>query len=297
MDKIGSGAGSGSNLGDDSSSSINAAAAPVSATPVSSNSIRKSSESREAHGYYNEYSDSDISMAAESDGEDHGVSPSVTERVSQPAVPKASGSADIQAVNMNKRKSSDRENSQMAAGISTSAPSKKAKLDVDQGVRLDSNTLNRDKSLLSPEIWHHIFTFCPPKTLGNLLRVNKLFHVYLDPSSSLQIVFPPSLGKGAAGFLKPNSIWQASRRLFWPHMPSPLRSMTELDSWRLACSTRCQGCNKQGARSQDSPPELWHPGPGKDGVSVIWPFAIRVCGPCLLNKSIKVGPRILALRD
>ncbi|KAK2069659.1 hypothetical protein P8C59_004216 [Phyllachora maydis] len=28
-------------------------------------------------------------------------------------------------------------------------------------------------------------------------------------------------------------------------------------------------------------------GPGEDGVSIVWPFAIRVCGPCLLELSVK----------
>ncbi|XXG99088.1 ARP2/3 actin-organizing complex subunit Sop2 [Hypoxylon texense] len=45
-----------------------------------------------------------------------------------------------------------------------------------------------DKSLLPAEIWHRIFTFTPPRTLGNLLCVNKLFNAYLIPQSSYRYI-------------------------------------------------------------------------------------------------------------
>ncbi|KAK3397708.1 hypothetical protein B0T20DRAFT_229177 [Sordaria brevicollis] len=159
------------------------------------------------------------------------------------------------------------------------------------GQAVASNQLPRDKSQLSAEVWHHIFTFCPPRSLGNLLRVNKLFNHYLDPSSSLvnsEVTLPTA--KGVLRFLKPNVIWQHSRRLFWPQMPVPLRSsMAEIDMWRLACSRRCQECGKQPAAQSDmsSAPAVSCLGPGLDGVAVIWPFATRLCGRCLVKTSIK----------
>ncbi|KAK0618603.1 hypothetical protein B0T17DRAFT_345570 [Bombardia bombarda] len=149
------------------------------------------------------------------------------------------------------------------------------------------SSLGRDKSLLSAELWHHIFTFCPPKLLGNLLRVNKLFNLYLDPSSSVRKEFPISVTGGALALLKPNAIWQASRRLFWPYMPAPLRSKTELAMWQLACSRRCQNCDKIGALDLSGPPSSWRSGPGSEWVAIIWPFASRMCGSCLLQKSVK----------
>lgn len=286
MDKVETDTSSSSSLDGDLSIPMPVAAAPVSTPPVANrNSISRPPRPQEADND-NDDSASDISMAAETDEEDQG-SPRSAERKS----PKARGTPDTQAVTSKKRKSSDQENDQTPAWTSTSImPSKKAKLEVDREEHINANAPGRDKSLLPPEIWHHTFTFCPPQTLGNLLRVNKLFHIYLDPSSSLQSGSPLSPGKSAISILKPNSIWQASRRLFWPHMPAPLRSMTELESWRLARSIRCQSCNKQDARGQQQPPpDPWHPGPGMDGVSVIWPFAIRVCGLCLLRMSFKVG--------
>ena len=143
-------------------------------------------------------------------------------------------------------------------------------------------------SLLPDEILHHIFTFCHPKSLGNLLRVNKLFRLYLDPTLSSHREVPVSVTHGALSALKPNAIWQVSRRLFWPQMPTPLHARQELDMWRLACSLRCQDCNRLGARDKMRPIDMSRPGPGSGGVAVVWPFAIRVCASCLLKKSIKV---------
>lgn len=145
-----------------------------------------------------------------------------------------------------------------------------------------------DKSALPAEIWHHIFTFCPPRSLGGLLLVNRLFNVYLDPSSSIRRDRPQPLSSGRLSLLQPNAVWQASRRRFWPNMPSPLQGKTELDMWQLSCSTSCQHCDRQGTLQEQGSSDPWQSGPGKDGVAIIWAFATRACGTCLLVKSIKV---------
>lgn len=173
-------------------------------------------------------------------------------------------------------------------------PSKKARLESPiSGVPESSSGRVKDKSVLPPEVWHHIFTFCPPKTLGNLLSVNKLFHDYLAPSPCSRCEHPRSRpevkgGRPILSPLKPNSIWKASRRLFWPNMPAPLRSMSEWKMWRLICSTRCQECGRSDTRDPASSTASTQAGPGLDGVSVVWPLGIRVCGPCLLEKTVKV---------
>jgi hypothetical protein len=149
--------------------------------------------------------------------------------------------------------------------------------------------LRRDKSLLPAEIWHHIFTFCPPRILGVLLRVNKSFNAYLDPSPLDYPITP--LSRSALQLMKPDAIWQASRRLFRPGMPAPLTRKSELDMWKLACCFSCQFCGKR--RSQLNPMlplDLWRPGPGENGVVPIWSFGIRTCGPCLQQRSSKVMP-------
>lgn len=280
------------------------AAAPQTSTPsaVNDEPIPNPSETRRtsSSSMSQDGSASDISMAAATE-EDPSTPEPAAEQNSPPAVPDnevtVHTQGDIQDTPSRKRKSPGQDpnagDAQAAPLNPASGSSKRAKLDADQEAKAGGGDLapDGDRSLLPPEIWHHVFTFCPPKTLGNLLLVNKLFHVYLDPSSSVRSASPRlSPGKSAVGVLKPNSIWQASRRLFWSHMPAPLRSMTELESWRLACSTRCQACGKQDESEPQLPPDPWHQGPGMEGgVSVIWPFAIRACGSCLLSKSVKVG--------
>jgi hypothetical protein len=145
-----------------------------------------------------------------------------------------------------------------------------------------------DKSLLPREIWHHVFTFCPPKSLGNMLAVNKLFNLYLDPASRVRRNDAPSAPPGALSPMAPNAIWQASRRLFWPQMPAPLRSKTELEMWRLACSPRCEECGRLHVQGQTSSVGPHHPGPGTEGVAVLWAFGRRMCAACLLKTSDKV---------
>ncbi|KAJ4424786.1 hypothetical protein N0V82_000505 [Gnomoniopsis sp. IMI 355080] len=148
----------------------------------------------------------------------------------------------------------------------------------------DDNS-SSDRSQLPAGVWQHIFTFCPPRTLGRLLRVNRLFNMCLNPSSTVHGK-QPSLFRTAVTILKPNSIWQLSRRRFWPSMPSPLQDKTELYMWQLSCSSSCQHCGSSMSEQEDSI-DPWQSGPGKDGVAIIWPFATRSCGLCLLSKSTK----------
>ncbi|KAK3906832.1 hypothetical protein C8A05DRAFT_11408 [Staphylotrichum tortipilum] len=149
------------------------------------------------------------------------------------------------------------------------------------------SSLIHDRSLLPPEIWHLVFTYCPPKSLGNLLSVNKSFNLYLDPSSPAHRDGVPCAPQRALGPMEPNAIWQASRRLFWPKMPAPLQSKTELDMWRITCSPSCQDCGQRALQGQISPPDPLHPGPGADGVVSLWAFGRRICAMCILKTSEK----------
>jgi hypothetical protein len=147
--------------------------------------------------------------------------------------------------------------------------------------------LRQDKSLLPPEIWHHIFTFCPPKVLGNLLQVNKSFNAYLDPSSPGNPI--DSLSISSAQILSPDAIWRASKRLFLlPGMPVPIAGKSELDMWKLACGSSCQFCGKKRPTTPAIPSDQWHAGPGENGVVSVWSFGIRTCGSCLQKESLKV---------
>ncbi|KAF4968937.1 hypothetical protein FSARC_3751 [Fusarium sarcochroum] len=138
---------------------------------------------------------------------------------------------------------------------------KKVRLQEADSLSPQSFVTDRAKQVPA-EIWQHIFTFVPPRDLGRLLAVNKLFHAFLSPfitdASPSHSVMPSSLSP-----LKPEAIWQASRRLFWPRMPAPLKGRSEVQMWRLICSVSCQFC---GSKSQKKPLVLnnegWRGGPG-----------------------------------
>jgi hypothetical protein len=159
---------------------------------------------------------------------------------------------------------------------------------------LPNSTTDRAKQLPAG-IWQHIFTLVSPKTLGRLLSVNKLFHTFLSPSSSTAPLAHRNDLPSALPHLKPEAIWQASRRLFCPRMPAPLKGKSELHMWRLICSTACQFCGSKGDLQSFDAADEWHRGPGAKGVSPIFPFSVCTCGTCLVKRSTKVSlSRIMA---
>ncbi|KAG8675438.1 hypothetical protein FPOAC1_001417 [Fusarium poae] len=146
--------------------------------------------------------------------------------------------------------------------------------------------VNRAKQLPG-EIWQHIFTLVPPRDLGRLLIVNKLFHVFLSPSAAGSTQQPSDVPSSLPP-LKPDAIWQASRRLFWPRMPAPLKGKSELQMWRLVCSTSCQLCGTKGQKNpRSSKSEAWRSGPGPTDVCPIFPFCIFTCGNCLKKNGVR----------
>lgn len=245
----------------------------------------------EESGGDDDSSDSDIHMSAASDSADEdtgqqdvvAVAGSVDTR-SDP-VPAGRGPSITDTGNSKKRKPSDVESGTYNLSEST----KKVKLGGDDATESKAaSSVPPDRSLLPAEIWHYIFTFTPPRTLGNLLQASKLFHHYLAPSSSLQCHPPLPLGHGHALVLQPDVIWQTSRRRYWSKMPTPLRDNTELDMWRLACVKKCQFCGKPAQESSWLTQSKSNSGPGAEGVRVIWSFAVRACGTCLMENSTKV---------
>lgn len=145
----------------------------------------------------------------------------------------------------------------------------------------------KDRSFLPAEIWHHIFTFCPPRVLGQLLRVNKSFNSYIGISPNNFGTAQPK--NSSLRLLNPDEIWRASRKRFLPGAPGPLSKFSELTMWKLACGNLCQFCNKQKQVEVNGQKDQWHPGPGTNGVSPIWNFGTRTCGSCLKENSLTVG--------
>lgn len=163
--------------------------------------------------------------------------------------------------------------------------SKRLKL---EATRSKSSQLPGDRSLLPAGIWHRVFAFLSPRSLGALLRVNKLFNGYLDSYSAFgnTALYPENANLFKP--MKPDTVWQHSRRLHYPRMPSPLRNRTELDMWRLCCTKTCQYCGvTKPIDQQQENADLWHPGPGVHGLATVFAFGITCCGPCLLKHSVK----------
>lgn len=141
-----------------------------------------------------------------------------------------------------------------------------------------------------PEIWQHIFTFTPPTKLGSLLRVSKGINSLLDPSSPYPAP-ATSPTQSAVRRRTPDEVWQYSRKIFRPQMPTPLDGTTELLMWRLMCSMKCAFCKKKsGTLGSSAFNDKWHCGPGENGVRPIWSFGYNSCGPCLRNQTVKVSP-------
>jgi hypothetical protein len=242
-------------------------------------------------------SDSDVSMSAETDDEDDEAPRNTIQLNTAGQImeqPTTMIITDASAETSNKRKYEDSTEHTTNGHTANGAPlevRKRPKPDDEvQSLKAPAGHLRQDKSLLPAEIWHNIFTFIPPRSLGLLLRVNNCFNAYLDPSSSNSS--PDPLSRSAAKLLKADAIWRASRVLFRPGMPAPLRGKSELDMWKLACSSSCQFCGKKQQPNAPPPIDQWHPGPGENGIAPIWCFGVRTCGPCLQQRSSKVASGI-----
>ena len=132
---------------------------------------------------------------------------------------------------------------------------------------------------LPPELWQHVFSFCSLPDLGRLIQVNRSFHCYLTDVRSAST---SKSGAGRLHLLKSESLWASARNAMCTKPPKPLPGFSELQMWQLAWSRTCQFCNKLDSHTPGD--RIWQKGPGHAGVRVIWPFAIRACGPCLLEQ-------------
>jgi hypothetical protein len=249
---------------------------------------------------HNDDSASDVSMSTDSeDDDDDEVHLSTTSISAIPAIRDEALPASLDDVKLDteaskKRKYSGLAETQNGEMSNSTIDEIRKRLKPDDGLqphRTPEGYLRKDKSLLPPEIWSHIFTFCVPRVLGHLLPVNKAFHAYLDPSASGNSHEP--LSRSALKILTPETIWRASRHLHLPGTPGPLAGRTELDMWKLACGTLCQFCGKKRQTNSTLPMVQWHPGPGENGVIPVWPFGILACGSCIQIRSTKVGSFII----
>lgn len=241
---------------------------------------------------------SDVSMSAEtedSDSDDDGANMSTSEPLRQFSIMQTPDATLLDSTTRKRKITSDTDGSPQDTPQENGKPgfAKRVKLELspDAGlgcIRTPEGRLPSDRSMLPGELWHHIFTFTSPRTLGRLLRVNKIFRAYLDPTSPASSSVIASLSHSQVPLRQPEVIWQTSRRLFRPWMPNPLEGMSELDMWKLSCNFKCNFCDKRQSSVSSVTPDQWHSGPGETEVRPIWAFAVRACGSCLQIQSIKV---------
>jgi hypothetical protein len=251
-----------------------------------------------SHGDVDEDDLSDVSMSAEtddSDGDDDTGKPRHPESVQQQSAIQNLDSALPGDISRKRKVPSDTfdPSDNLPRGHEETEGSKRLKLDLApdltlENLRTPEGRLPSDRSLLPAEIWHHIFTFMPPRALGRLLRLNKTFRAYLDPTLPSNSSNVASLSRSIVPLREPEVIWLNSRKLFRPWMPSPLEGMSELGMWKLACNFTCDFCGKRQIPISSMSTDQWHSGPGESGVRSIWAFAIRACAHCLQQRTVKV---------
>ena len=141
---------------------------------------------------------------------------------------------------------------------------------------------------LPPAIWQHVFLCCSLFDLGRLLQVNRLFHSYL---TDVHHVSPSDPDRGSLRLLKSESIWASVRNALPVKSPKPLPGFSELQMWQLAWSKTCQFCRKHNSGTPGE--KVWQKGPRPDGVRTIWPFGIKACGNCLMERCKTVSKNVL----
>lgn len=132
---------------------------------------------------------------------------------------------------------------------------------------------------LPPAVWQHVFLSCSLSDLGRLLQVNRSFHSYLTGIRNAPLQGPES---GALRLLKSESVWASARNALPVKPPKPLPGFSEMRMWRLAWAKRCQFCQKESSFIAGE--KIWQKGPSSSGVRTIWPFGIKACGPCLMER-------------
>jgi len=164
------------------------------------------------------------------------------------------------------------------------APALDKKRKLDDGAYSPSTVRLDSCAGLPAEIWQHIFLSCSIRTLGRLLKVNRSFHSYL---TRVQTVPHSKPAVGFVRLIKSESIWASARNAHPTKPPGPLPGFSEVDMWRLILGKTCQFCGKLPSSSPGE--KSWEKGPGENGVRIIWPFGVRACGPCLLQRCEKVN--------
>ncbi|KAI9894230.1 MAG: hypothetical protein M1814_004084 [Vezdaea aestivalis] len=141
-----------------------------------------------------------------------------------------------------------------------------------------------DRSSLPSQMWLYIFSYLPPRVLAKTLLANKRFNLLITgQSEDIESTYIPAFQNNFPAY-NSNQIWFEVRKRYFSDLPKPLVQVSELQMIQLTLGTKCQFCGKAPATSLPIY-DLTSSGPGDDGVRIIWPFASRMCGQCLLQKT------------
>lgn len=143
---------------------------------------------------------------------------------------------------------------------------------------------------LPTELWQQVFMHLPPAMLCRCLRVCKTFNLYL---SGVKAAPAPKRVPTRAHLQDSEAIWINSRRICFPAMPRPLADFKELQMLQLLTQQWCQACRKPPVHRPVT--SIFNAGPGVDGLRVIYPFGVRMCGKCLDGHTITVRVRMRQL--
>lgn len=133
------------------------------------------------------------------------------------------------------------------------------------------------------ELWQHAFNNLSPAMLCRCMRVCKAFRTYLTKAPRAETK------KTTKRPLDSESVWIQARKHTYPAMPKPLAGFTEIQMYQLMVGTTCETCKRNFPTRAVRPTSVYDAGPGDNGVRVIWPFRLRLCGDCFVHHARKVS--------
>lgn len=180
-----------------------------------------------------------------------------------------------------KRKLDSAESGPEDESAAPDGPSKKRRLSTDEVTPLLA--IERSASERWPaDVWQQVLMQLSPAMLARCMRVSKYFKHLLTNMSP-----PPPLKKGAKRLHDSEYVWMHSRKDTYPTIPRPLEGLKEREMMALIGARNCQTCGKAGVKPPAT--SVFNSGPGDNGVRVIWPFQLRICGLCFRNDALTVS--------
>lgn len=161
---------------------------------------------------------------------------------------------------------------------------KKPRLPTPQEDRSPKVALER----LPDALLQHIFSYVDPIGLARLSRTSKRVSTLLNPSLRLADIGQRQ-PHNVYAVRSQDSIWAASRRRHLPAMPKPLKGLSESAQFALTFASKCQFCQKVFPLLGSAQFDPWKAGPGNGNTRAIWPFRIRGCSACILQRICKVN--------